>query len=204
MNSRDVLASTHACTYTYIHNQDTTHHISTTHAQGSSARLCQHYQIPFFVGAGDATVAEGSDRMRVGPVVHPFYWLPHGLLAGPAHPVARKLKQGDRLGRTGAVEVIDTPGHTPGSVTFWIPRSRVAIVGDVLSNASALSVSLPPLPPFLRQAAGEDEKTGAATTTEWRRWSFPPVPRQPMRHLCHSAQENRRSLEVRAWAAPSA
>ncbi len=110
--------------------------------------------------------------MRVGPKFHPFHWLPHGVIAGPAHPVAQRLRQGDKLGRTGAVEVVETPGHTPGSVTFWCPRSRVAIVGDVMSNAAWLSLPL------------------------LQRWSFPPVPRQPMKHLCHSPHQNRRSLEA--------
>lgn len=152
-------------------------------------------------------MAEGSDRFRVGPRYHPFHYLPHGLLAGPPHPVAQRLKQGDRLGRTGALEVVETPGHTPGSVTFWCPRSRVAIVGDVMSNAAAISFPLPPLPPLLRRvqggmAGGGDGSGGDGpmpAAGEWRRWSFPPVPRQPMKHLCHSAHQNRRSLEA-IWA----
>lgn len=40
---------------------------------------------------------------------------------------------GDRL-RLGAheVQVLDTPGHTAGHITYWIPNSKVAFVGDTL------------------------------------------------------------------------
>jgi hydroxyacylglutathione hydrolase len=30
------------------------------------------------------------------------------------------------------VEVLDTPGHTAGHITFWIPERKVAFVGDTL------------------------------------------------------------------------
>lgn len=30
------------------------------------------------------------------------------------------------------VEVLDTPGHTAGHITFWLPERRVAFVGDTL------------------------------------------------------------------------
>jgi hydroxyacylglutathione hydrolase len=40
---------------------------------------------------------------------------------------------GDKLTFAGhAVEVIDTPGHTAGHITFWIPDEKVAFVGDTL------------------------------------------------------------------------
>jgi len=32
--------------------------------------------------------------------------------------------------------VLHTPGHSPGSITLWCPRSEIALVGDTLFNGS--------------------------------------------------------------------
>lgn len=40
---------------------------------------------------------------------------------------------GDKLKFAGHdIEVIDTPGHTAGHITYWMPGSKVAFVGDTL------------------------------------------------------------------------
>ncbi len=49
-----------------------------------------------------------------------------------------------RLGageRVGSLEVVPTPGHTPGHVSFLDMRDRSVIVGDTLTNIGSLSVS---------------------------------------------------------------
>jgi hydroxyacylglutathione hydrolase len=44
-----------------------------------------------------------------------------------------KVGGGDSLTLGGhRVEVIDTPGHTAGHITYWIPDKKVAFVGDTL------------------------------------------------------------------------
>ena len=96
-------------------------------------------------------------RMKVGPGYHPFLYLPHSLVSGRAHPVTRALVDGDKLGRTQRVQVIETPGHTRGSISFWVPSSRVAIVGDVMVNDPWIAVG--------------------------KRFSFPATPREPMKHV---------------------
>ncbi len=45
---------------------------------------------------------------------------------------ARPLAHGDVLPALGGLEVVHTPGHTPGSVCLYAPRHRLLIVGDVL------------------------------------------------------------------------
>jgi hydroxyacylglutathione hydrolase len=50
---------------------------------------------------------------------------------GPPHPVARALSEGDEVG---GFTVLETPGHTPGHVSYWRERDRVLIAGDVLTN----------------------------------------------------------------------
>ena len=49
--------------------------------------------------------------------------------AGPAHPVARRLREGDEVG---GFTVLDTPGHSPGHVSFWRAADRVLVAGDAL------------------------------------------------------------------------
>lgn len=49
-----------------------------------------------------------------------------------------RLSPGDRVG---SLEVVPTPGHTPGHVSFLDTRDRSIIVGDVLTNFGSLAVS---------------------------------------------------------------
>jgi glyoxylase-like metal-dependent hydrolase (beta-lactamase superfamily II) len=53
-------------------------------------------------------------------------------MAGPPHPVGRRLRDGDTIGEW---QVIHTPGHTPGHVVYFRPSDRVAIAGDLVRNA---------------------------------------------------------------------
>jgi glyoxylase-like metal-dependent hydrolase (beta-lactamase superfamily II) len=45
--------------------------------------------------------------------------------------VARRLRDGDVLE---GLEVVHTPGQTPGHVAYWHPEERVAITGDLLQH----------------------------------------------------------------------
>ena len=49
------------------------------------------------------------------------------------HPgVATPVVDGDVLHVLGGLEVIHTPGHTPGSICLWAPTHRLLFTGDVL------------------------------------------------------------------------
>jgi len=52
------------------------------------------------------------------------------LTTGPED--ARPLADGDLLPALGGLEVVHTPGHTPGSVCLYSPLHRLLLVGDVL------------------------------------------------------------------------
>src|SRR5688500_15724811 len=45
--------------------------------------------------------------------------------------VDHRLKAGDRVGPR---EVVETPGHTPGSLSFWWPERRALFAGDVIAT----------------------------------------------------------------------
>lgn len=55
-------------------------------------------------------------------------------------PVAVDLavKDGDELPLLGGMQVIHTPGHTPGSICLWLKQKKVLIVGDLLANRFGL------------------------------------------------------------------
>ena len=55
---------------------------------------------------------------------------------GPAHPVERRLHEGDDVA---GFQVLDVPGHSPGHVAFWRESDRVLILGDVLTNMDQLT-----------------------------------------------------------------
>ena len=44
------------------------------------------------------------------------------------------IEDGDVLPVLGGLEVVHTPGHTPGSVCLYGARDRVLFVGDVLQR----------------------------------------------------------------------
>lgn len=66
------------------------------------------------------------------------------------------LEEGDRVG---SLEVIATPGHTPGSISLFDTRNRSLIAGDALVTRGKLIVSgmLNPLFPFPALATWDKE-----------------------------------------------
>jgi glyoxylase-like metal-dependent hydrolase (beta-lactamase superfamily II) len=44
------------------------------------------------------------------------------------------LKGGEILDLLGGLEVVHTPGHTPGSISLYSPKERLLIVGDALAK----------------------------------------------------------------------
>lgn len=110
--------------------------LALTHAhpdhQGSAHAVCQALGIPLWASEADADAAEDPalmfERLPPGWLVETFGpWM-----AGPGHPVARRLREGDEVG---GFVVIDTPGHTAGHISFWREADRVLVLGDVLAHA---------------------------------------------------------------------
>jgi hydroxyacylglutathione hydrolase len=118
------------------------HALTHAHAdhQGASHEVCQKLGIPFWVGAGDADVAESGEVMSR----QPDHWL-NGIIGrvwpGPGHPVDRRLAEGDEVA---GFTVLETPGHSAGHVSFWRESDRTLICGDVV-NGMHLLTSIPGL-----------------------------------------------------------
>jgi glyoxylase-like metal-dependent hydrolase (beta-lactamase superfamily II) len=106
-----------------------------THAhpdhQGASHRVCEALGVPLWCGAEDADAVE-DPRLILARL--PDRWPNRtfgGWWTGPAHAVARRLREGDQVG---GFTVLDVPGHSAGHVAFWRADDRVLILGDVVSN----------------------------------------------------------------------
>jgi hydroxyacylglutathione hydrolase len=105
-------------------------HVHPDH-QGSSHAICEQLGIPLWCGQGDVPAMEipgsviASNAPRLVSRLQERFWV------GPPHPVARALSEGDEVA---GFTVLETPGHTPGHLSYWRERDRVLIVGDVLVN----------------------------------------------------------------------
>jgi glyoxylase-like metal-dependent hydrolase (beta-lactamase superfamily II) len=111
-----------------------------THAhpdhQGASREVCTRLDVPLWCGHADADAAEDAALIVTRMADH---WINRQIgrrLAGPGHPVARKLRAGDEVG---GFTVIETPGHSVGHISFWRQSDRVLLLGDVLANMSFLT-----------------------------------------------------------------
>ena len=66
-----------------------------------------------------------------------FLMAPFLRLSQPPHfSVDLSLNDSDRLDTLGGMEVIHTPGHTPGSISLYFRQAGVLIVGDALEYRS--------------------------------------------------------------------
>lgn len=105
-----------------------------THAhpdhQGAGATVCQVRDVPLWCGAADADAIEGGRPESLVPEARWNRRLAR-FVAGPAHPVERRLREGDRVGE---FVVLETPGVTPGHISLWRESDRVLIAGDVATN----------------------------------------------------------------------
>jgi glyoxylase-like metal-dependent hydrolase (beta-lactamase superfamily II) len=75
----------------------------------------------------------------------------------------RLLKPGDRVG---SLEVVASPGHTPGHVSFLDVRDRSLIAGDAFQTRGGIAVSgvLRPLFPFPALATWNKQAALASAT----------------------------------------
>ncbi len=110
-----------------------------THAhpdhQGASHEVCETLGIPLWCGERDAGAVEDGRIMERQPK-HPVNALFARVMPGPAHPVARRLREGDELA---GFQVLDVPGHSAGHVAFWRESDRALICGDVFTNIDTLT-----------------------------------------------------------------
>jgi glyoxylase-like metal-dependent hydrolase (beta-lactamase superfamily II) len=126
--------------------------IALTHAHGdhggSARKLSEALGVPVWVGTADREAAETGKVVTKPAFQKPGLSTLAGVMGNmPGVPVARDLREGDEL--TAGFTVLDTPGHSPGHVSFWRESDRVLICGDVFFNMHLLTTV-----PGLRQPPG--------------------------------------------------
>jgi glyoxylase-like metal-dependent hydrolase (beta-lactamase superfamily II) len=86
--------------------------------------------------AGDKSIAPDEPQIKAKGFFQKVDWKPDTL-----------LKPGDRVG---SLEVVASPGHTPGHIAFLDARDRTLIAGDALQTRGGIAVSgvIRPLFPF--------------------------------------------------------
>ena len=96
------------------------------------------------MGEGDADAAERPELIlerQPDVAINRIFWK---AMAGPGHPVARTLGEGDEL----AGFRVEVPGHSRGHIAFWRERDGVLVLGDVLNSQHPLTglrgLRLPP------------------------------------------------------------
>ena len=102
---------------------------------GASHEVCEKLGLPLWCGENDAEAVEDGRIMERQPR-HPINTVFGAIMPGPAHPVARGLREGDRVA---GFEVLDVPGHSAGHIAFWRESDRVLVLGDVLTNMDTLT-----------------------------------------------------------------
>lgn len=116
--------------------------VALTHAHGdhggSARKLSEELGLPVWVGTADREATESGTAVKKSPFDKPGISTVAGLLGDfPGVPVARDLEEGDEL--AAGFTVIDTPGHSPGHVSFWRESDRVIVCGDVFFNMHLLT-----------------------------------------------------------------
>ena len=111
-------------------------HVHADH-QGSSHFICATRAIPMWVHTNEVEIMEmGAVAMHHNSPNNVITGLQRQFWAGPAHQVSRALRAGDDLN---GFEVLETPGHARGHISFWRESDRVLIIGDVLTNMNVVT-----------------------------------------------------------------
>jgi glyoxylase-like metal-dependent hydrolase (beta-lactamase superfamily II) len=98
-----------------------------------AALLQRELNVPIFVHAADAgnVKVPGSDKLPLYFPITPAQ--PEGFLTDGQKIEVRELE----------IEVIHTPGHTPGGVCFYLKKQHVLFSGDTLFKGTIGNLSFP-------------------------------------------------------------
>jgi glyoxylase-like metal-dependent hydrolase (beta-lactamase superfamily II) len=131
---------------THAHND----HIGSLAAlkEATGASVYAHHRYESAVIRGEKPVLR--------PPLHGFSRVLSRMLIEKRTPtqVDHELQEGDHLDEVlSGLEVVDTPGHTPGHCCFWLPEQRLLFGGDVMAHLPfGLSLPLASYTPDMEEA----------------------------------------------------
>ncbi|MBQ7689932.1 MAG: MBL fold metallo-hydrolase [Muribaculaceae bacterium] len=117
----------------------TLRHILLTHLHidhvASAAWMAQRYNLPIEGGQADealgALLPKQAEHFRIGIELNPL-------------KLDRYLSQGDTLTLGDEeIRVLEVPGHSPGSLAYYVPTSNFVLSGDTLFSGSIGRTDLP-------------------------------------------------------------
>ena len=116
-----------------------THVLTHAHAdhQGSSKQICEVLDIPLWCSKQEKPQAESGYATKEYPRQnHLITKFQQKFWAGDACKVNKTIQEGDTLGN---FEVIETPGHSSGHLSFFRERDGILIAGDAAVNMNLLT-----------------------------------------------------------------
>lgn len=114
---------------------------------GFAERLRRDHGVPVYVHRGDAARARGEEKtspswgeVKVVPLLRflTYAGLRGGLRTRHLTEV-RELEGGEELDLPGRPRVVPMPGHSPGSVAYYVPAVEAVFVGDALTTKNVLT-----------------------------------------------------------------
>src|SRR5438132_6653303 len=119
-------------------------HILITHADGdhigSLPALVAATGATVYAQRDEAEVIQGTRKSRSGQMV-----------ATPVE-VQQIVRDGDVLPIHGGIQVVETFGHTPGHISYYLLQSKLLLAGDCLLNRDGLAGSYPQYTSNMEQA----------------------------------------------------
>lgn len=128
-------------------------HLLLTHGHvdhaGSAAEISRRTGAKVYVHAADLALTEkgeaGYGGITVTPGIIPklvfLCVIRPGGTKYESFPIDKTIGDGEILPFANDIEVIHTPGHCAGHVSFLLPRDGILIAGDICSNVMGLSYS---------------------------------------------------------------
>jgi glyoxylase-like metal-dependent hydrolase (beta-lactamase superfamily II) len=118
--------------------------IIVTHAHadhiGSVAALAQRFDADVIAHRAEAPYLEGTTSMPARGLVQGLMRVMEELLPDDEGiDVAIRLEDGETVDILGGLQVIHTPGHTPGSMCLYQPERQILFCGDLLFNGHPLT-----------------------------------------------------------------
>jgi glyoxylase-like metal-dependent hydrolase (beta-lactamase superfamily II) len=113
----------------------------------------------------------------------------------------RLLQSGDKVG---SLQVIASPGHTPGHVAYWDPRERVLLAGDAYSTKAGTSTGgtfrllfpFPAMATWHKPSAIRSAETLVALKPKWLATGHGKVLENPVTSMQSAIDEAKRKTGV--------